>query len=129
MSQGRAPSAPLPPGPPPAQRRVSPPGSKALLEAPGPEARLPGSSAQGGARSRFSPPGCFSGFSVVAPSPAEQDPKEQQDRGREAHPEEILHRVVWVEGALVSAGPVTRNRGVRPGHPFLGEDVAPEPSP
>lgn len=92
-----APSAPLPPGtpgPPHAQQRVSPPGSKALLEAPGPEARVPGSSAPGGARSRCSAPGCFSGSSVVVPSLAEQDPKEQQDRGCEAHPDEILHRVV-----------------------------------
>ena len=47
---------------------------------------------------------------MVVPSLAEQDPEEQQDRGHEAHPDEILHRVVWDEGAQVSAGPVTQNR-------------------
>ena len=34
---------------------------------------------------------------MVVPSLAEQDPEKQQDRGREAHPDEILHRVVWDE--------------------------------
>ena len=36
------------------------------------------------------------------PSLAEQDPEEQQDGGCEAHAGEILHRVVWGEGAQVS---------------------------
>lgn len=60
--------------------------------------------------------GLHLGSSVVVPSLAEKDPEEQQDRSREAHPGEILHRVVWGEGAQVSAGPSLLNPGMGPGH-------------
>ena len=103
--------------------------AKALPEASGLEAGVPGSGALGGVEPPCSAPGRVSGSSAVVPSLAEKDPEEQQDRGREAHPSEILHRVVWGEGAQVRAGPFTRKRGVRPGHRFLGEDLALEPSP
>ena len=138
MSRGRAPSHP---GDAPAPRRVPPWGfpqtshparaAKALPEAPGLEARVPGSGALGGMEPSVPclAPGHVSGSSVVVPSLAEQDTEEQQDRGCEAHPGEILHPVVWGEVAQVSAGPVTRKWGVRPGHQFLGEDMTPEPSP
>ena len=64
---------------------------------------------------------------MVVPSLAEKDPEEQQDRSREAHPGEILHRVVWGEGAQVSAGPVTLC--VCPGHPSPVRRCGPEPNP
>ena len=115
------------PGPPPTLRLISPPGSEAHPEAPTPEARVPGSCALGGAGSRCSAPGCISGSSVVMPSLAEKDPEEQQDRSREAYPGEILHRVVWGEGAQVSAGPVTHC--VCPGHPPPVRRRGPEPNP
>ena len=120
------PSPPGTPGPPPAPRRVPPPGSlqtahpacatEALPEAPRPEACVLGSSAPGRAGPPCSALGHVSGSSAVVPSLAEQDPEEQQDRGREAHSDEILHRVVWGEGAQVSAGPSLPNPGVGPGH-------------
>ena len=61
------------------------------------------------------------------PSLAEKDPEEQQDRSREAHLAEILHRVVWGEGAQVSSGPVTHC--VCPGHRPPVRRRGPEPSP
>ena len=71
--------------------------------------------------------GLHLGSSVVVPSLAEKDPEEQQDRSREAHPGEILHRVVWGEGAQVSAGPVTHC--VCPGHLPPVRRRGPEPNP
>ena len=66
---------------------------------------------------------------TTPPFPTTAASPESAGQGREAHPSEILHRVVWGEGAQVRAGPFTRKRGVRPGHRFLGEDLALEPSP
>lgn len=141
-----SPPPPLPgtPGPPPAPAARLSPGvsadrspqkahparpAEALPEAPGPEARVGGCGAPCDARSRCSAPGRVSGFFAVVPSLAEQDPEEQQDRGREAHPDEILHRVVWGEGAQVSAGPSPGTGVCAQGTRLPGEDVAPSPAP
>ena len=120
------PSPPGTPGPPPAQQRIPPLGSlqtvhaahaaEALPEAPGPEACVLGSGTPGGVGPPCSALGHVSGSSAVVPSLAEQDPWEQQDQGREAHPDEILHRVVWGKGTQVSAGPSFPNLGMGPGH-------------
>lgn len=84
---------------------VSPPGSEAPPEAPWLEARVPGCGAPGVAGPPCSAPGHVSGSFAVVPCLAQQDPEEQQDQGREAHAGEILHRVVWDEGAQVSPAP------------------------
>lgn len=57
-----------------------------------------------------------------------QDPKGQQDGGCEAHAGEILHRVVWGEGAgqpAPSSGTEEWAQGCR----LPGRDVAPSPGP
>ena len=89
----------------------------------------PGLHAVGGAGSRCSAPGLVSGSSVVMPSLAEQDPEEQQDRGCEAHAGEILHRVVWGEGAQVSPAPSPGTGVCAQGTRLSGEDMAPSTAP
>ena len=71
----------------------------------------------------------LSGSSVVVPSLAEQDPEEQQDGGCEAHAGEILHRVVWGEGAQVSPAPSPGTGVCAQGTRLSGEDMAPSTAP